>query len=455
MVSSCLSVSVVDSSTATSDPHVVIVGGGFAGLHAARGLRRAPVRVTLIDRRNHHLFQPLLYQVATGSLSPANIAAPLRSIVARQKNCEVVLGEVVDFDPEARRVILKDAELVYDVLIVAAGARHSYFGHDEWEPLAPGLKSIEDATTIRRRILSAFEQAEREDDPDLRRRWMTFVVVGAGPTGVELAGSLSELARHTLKHEFRHIDPDEAQIILLDAADSVLSAFPEELSKKAAKSLEKLHVTVRTGALVTAITPDRVTFKHGEDVETIATGTVLWAAGVQASPLGRKLAEATDATTDRAGRIVVEPDMTIAGRPELLVLGDLSNFSHQGDKPLPGLGAVASQQGKYAARLIRDRIKGRETKPFHYRDRGTMATIGRSAAVAHLGRFKFGGFFAWLLWLFVHLMLLVKFENRVLVFVQWAWNYLTFNRSARLITGDPTSERLDGDPSHNETGTTH
>lgn len=420
----------------TATPHqVVIIGGGFGGLHAARDLGPASVQVTLIDRRNFHLFQPLLYQVATGQLSPANIAAPLRGLLRRNKNTKVLLGEVVDIDVPGRRVILSDGELRYDTLIVAAGARHHYFGHPEWEEAAPGLKTIEDATEIRRRILLAFEAAERESDADRRRALLTFVVVGGGPTGVELAGALGEIARDTLRHDFRDIDTRSAQILLLEAADRILLNYPPKLSEKAVAALARLGVTTWTGAAVTDVQPHLVTIRCNNKEERIPTHTVLWGAGVQASPLGKVLAAATGAALDRAGRVSVAPDLSLPGHPEILVIGDLAGYSHQTGKPLPGVAPVAMQQGNYVARLIRNRLRGRPMPPFHYRDRGNMATIGRAAAVADLGWLRFSGLFAWLTWLFVHLMFLVQFDNRLLVLFQWAWNYFTHNRSARLITG--------------------
>ncbi|HZT79669.1 MAG TPA: NAD(P)/FAD-dependent oxidoreductase, partial [Gemmataceae bacterium] len=376
--------------------HVVIVGGGFGGLYAARSLRRAPVRVTLIDRRNFHLFQPLLYQVATGGLSPANIAAPLRAVLKRQKNAEVLLGEVLDIDTANRRVILRDREVPYDTLIVAAGARHHYFGHPEWEPLAPGLKTVEDATEIRRRILKAFEEAEREPDLEKRRPWLTFVVVGGGPTGVEMAGALGELAHHTLRNNFRHINPASAVILLIEGTDRVLPTYAPKLSAKAAKALARLGVTVRTNHMVTAVEPGAVDVKGGGVSERILARTVLWAAGVDASPLARVLANATGAPLDRSGRVLVQPDCTLPGHPEIFVIGDMANFPHQGGKPLPGVAPVAMQQGEHVARLIERRLKGGSLPPFHYKDYGSMATIGRSAAVAELGSLRFNGWLAWL-----------------------------------------------------------
>jgi NADH dehydrogenase len=413
---------------------VVIVGGGFAGLNAARALRRAPVHVTVVDRRNFHLFQPLLYQVATGALSPANIAAPLRSILARQRNCEVLLGEVRGFDTSRRVILLDGTELPYDTLIVAAGARHSYFAHPEWEPLAPGLKTIEDATEIRRRLFASFELAERESVASRRQMLLTFVIIGGGPTGVELAGAAAEIARWSLAHEFRHIDPADAQIVLLEAGDRVLSAYPPDLSAKAEQSLLQLGVTVRTKTLVTAITPEAVTVQWAGGSEQIPTQAVVWAAGIQASPLAKMLSVATGAALDRAGRILVAPDLSLPQHPEIFVLGDMANYSHQGGAPLPGVAPVAIQQGRYVAKLIACRLRGKQLPQFHYRDRGTLATIGRRAAVADFGKLHFSGFVAWLLWLIIHLINLVSFRNRLLVLVQWGWNYFTYDRSARLIT---------------------
>ncbi|MGH7433526.1 MAG: NAD(P)/FAD-dependent oxidoreductase [Candidatus Methylomirabilales bacterium] len=415
--------------------HVVIIGGGFGGLYAAQSLKRAPVRVTLLDRRNFHLFQPLLYQVATGQLSPANIAAPLRAILKRQENIRVLLAEAIDIDVTNRRVVLSDGELSYDTLIVATGVRHHYFGRDEWQRLAPGLKTIEDATEIRRRILVAFEAAERESDPEKLRGWLTFVIVGGGPTGVELAGAVGEIARHTLTRDFRAIDPADARIVLVEGMDRVLPPYPASLSARAEAALNRLGVTVRTGAMVTDIQVDVVTIRSGERSEQIPTRTVMWAAGVQASTLGGILASATGAAVDRVGRVVVEPDLSVVGHPEIFVIGDLAHFGHQTGKPLAGVAPVAMQQGRYVATLIMRRLRGETMPPFRYRDHGNMATIGRAEAVADLGWVRFSGFFAWLAWLFIHLINLVQFQNRVLVLIQWAWNYVTWNRYARLITG--------------------
>lgn len=413
---------------------VVIIGGGFGGLYAARSLKRAPVQVTLIDRRNFHLFQPLLYQVATGGLSPGEIASPLRSVVSRQRNTTVLLGEVVDVDVEKRIVRLSDGEVPYDELIVATGATHHYFGHDEWAAQAPGLKTIEDATEIRRRILLAFETAEREPDPVRRDAWLTFAVIGAGPTGVELAGALSEIANDTLRNDFRAIHPTDARILLIEAADRVLPAYAPDLSEKARSALERLGVSVRLRTSVSAIDAHGVTASADGHHEQIPTRTVLWAAGVQASPLARLLARATGASLDRNGRIHVVPDLSLPGHPEIVAIGDMVHREQDGAL-LPGIAPVAMAQGRYAARRVVARAAGRPVAPFRYRDKGTMATIGRSAAVADLRVVRFSGLLAWLAWLFIHLLYLVEFENRLMVLVQWAWMYFTRNRGARLITG--------------------
>ncbi|MGD9632356.1 MAG: NAD(P)/FAD-dependent oxidoreductase [Pirellulales bacterium] len=425
--------------------HVVIVGGGFAGLNAARFLRRAPVLVTLVDRRNFHLFQPLLYQVASGELSPANIAAPLRSILEGQENCEVMMGEVTGFDVAGRHVLFDGSSVSYDTLIVAAGARHSYFGHAEWEPLAPGLKTIEDATEIRRRLFSAFELAERDAEikAEPRPELLNFVIVGGGPTGVELAGALADIAQYALKHEFRHINPADAHIVLVEAGDRVLGSFPPELSANAQQELEKLGVKVRLKTMVTSIAADHVLLDCGGQTERLPTRTVIWAAGVAASPLAKALADATGAALDRAGRIAVGPDMSLHGHPEIFVLGDMASYTHQCGKPLPGVAPVAIQQGRYVAKLIRARLEKRTLPKFRYRELGNLATIGRSAAVADFGRVRFKGFVAWVLWLFIHLMNIVNYRNRILVFLQWAWNYMTHERSARLITGGEAKRALE------------
>ena len=416
-------------------PRVVIVGGGFGGLYAAKRLGRAPVSLTLIDRRNFHLFQPLLYQVATGALSPGEIASPLRAVVGRNPNTEVVLGEVRDLDVANRRVILDEGAVPYDHLIVATGVTHAYFGHDQWAALAPGLKTVEDATAIRSRLLLAFERAEREPDAGRRRAWLSFVIVGGGPTGVELAGALGEISNDTLRHDFHHIDPAEARILLIEGEPRLLPAMPPDLSAKAQKQLRELGVCAHTGALVTAIDEEGVTVKAAGRGERVAARTVLWAAGVRASRMGKVLADRAGAELDRAGRVLVSQDLSVPGHPEIRVIGDLANFSHQTGKPLPGVAPVAMQQGRYVAQAIVGKLRGKPAGPFHYFDKGTLATIGRNKAVADFGKVRISGFLAWFVWVFVHLMYLVEFENRLLVFVEWVYNYFTRNRGARLIVG--------------------
>ena len=427
---------------------VVIVGGGFAGLYAARSLGKdQSVEVTLIDRRNYHLFQPLLYQVATGALSPGDIAQPLRAILRRSRNTRVLLGEAMELDPIARRVTLNDGGTVdYDTLVVATGARHAYFGHDDWAALAPGLKTIEDATDIRRRILISYEAAEREADAIRRAEWMTFVVVGAGPTGVELAGALGEISRDTLTRDFRSIHPADARVLLVEALDRVLPTYPESLSASARRQLERLGVTVRTGEMVTGIDEGgidvvRVGGADGSLTERIPTRTVLWAAGVQASSFGRKVADALGVTVDRTGRVPVGPGLTVPGHSEVMVLGDLAVATRQGGKVVPGVAPAAIQEGKYAAGAIRARVRGETPKPFRYRDRGDVAVIGRLSGVADirwLGRFgRLSGFAAWGMWLGVHIVYLIGFANRLVVTIRWAWSFLTHGRGTRLITGEP------------------
>jgi len=418
---------------------VVIVGGGFGGLTAAQALRHAPVEVTVIDRRNFHLFQPLLYQVATGQLSPGEIASPIRNVVRNQKNTRVLLGEVEDFDVATREVILNDGSRVpYDSLIVATGSTHSYFGHDDWEKFAPGLKTIEDATEIRRRILFAFEAAEREPDHQKQREWLTFVLVGGGPTGVELAGALSEIANDTLKHDFRNINSRDAKIILVEGMERILQTFPEDLSKAAEKSLLKKCVQSRAHCHVTNITEDGVTLKteSGEE-QHIACKTVLWAAGVRASKLGKVLSDKTGAQLTKNGGIIVEPDCTIKGHPEIYVIGDLQTFTYQTGKPLPGVAQTAIQAGTYVAKTIVRRLKNQAVKPFHYFDKGSLAVIGRLSGVADFHKLHLSGAPAWFVWLFIHIAYLIGFSNRIIVITQWTFNYLTQNRSARLITGIP------------------
>ena len=409
-------------------PHVVIVGGGFAGLRAARALRRAPVDVTLLDRRNHHVFQPLLYQVATAGLSAPEIAAPLRSILRRQANVVVLMAEVVSVDVSRRVVVLSDGEMPYDYLILATGATHSYFGHDAWARYAPGLKSIEDALEIRRRLLVAFERAERETDASARSVWLTFLVVGGGPTGVELAGTVAEVARHTLAHEFRRIDPSRARVVLLEGTDRVLPPYPPELSQKARQQLEGLGVEVRTSALVTGVDEGGVWL----GAERLAARTVLWAAGVAASPVGRSLG----AEVDRAGRVKVEKDLTLAGRPEVFVTGDLATLEQDG-RPVPGVAPAAMQMGRHAARNILRSLAGQPLLPFRYLDKGSLATIGRRAAVADFGRIRLWGLPAWLAWLGIHIFFLIGFRNRLVVLLDWAAAYVSYRRSARLILFEP------------------
>ncbi len=410
-----------------TSPHVVIIGGGFGGLYCAKALKQAPVRVTLIDRRNFHLFQPLLYQVATASLSPSDIAHPIRSVLRRHRNTEVWLGEVADIDVAAQRVIMEDGVVPYDYLVLATGATHGYFGHDEWAQSAPGLKTIDDATELRRRFLHAFEEAERESDPTARARQLTFVIIGAGATGVELAGAMAEIARKVIPKDFRAIDTASARILLLEGGPRVLATYPADLSAKAQRQLEKLGVDVRTNALVTNIEENAVCVGD----ERIPAHNVFWAAGVAASPLGAQLG----AKLDRAGRVMVNNDGTIPGHPEVFVVGDLAHFEQNG-RMLPGVCQVAMQMGTHAARCIKADLQQRPRRPFKYFDKGNLATIGRAAAVADIHGWHFGGFFAWMVWVFVHIFYLIGFRNRILVMVQWAWAYIGQKRGNRLITGD-------------------
>lgn len=413
---------------------VVIVGGGFGGLSATKALRKAPVDITLVDRRNFHLFQPLLYQVATGGLSPGNIAAPLRSIFARQRNVHVQMDDVVGFDLPHRKVRLKEGELTFDTLLVAAGARTGYFGNDHWARNAPGLKSIEDAIEIRGRVLTAFEEADKLPTPHDREHLLTFVIVGGGPTGVELAGTLAEIARHTLRHDFRIINPAETRIILIDAAPRILMAYAEDLALSAQTKLVEMGVEVRTNVKIHSVDAEGAHVATPTGTEVIRAANVLWAAGVSASPLAKLLSEATGAPLDRQGRIEVQSDLTLPGHPHVFVIGDMAHFKQPGGQPVPGVAPAAMQQGKYVAKVIQSRFQNVTVPGFQYKDLGSMATIGRKAAIAQVGNWKFTGLIAWLMWLFIHLIQIVSFESRLLVLIQWAWNYLTFSRSARLIT---------------------
>jgi NADH dehydrogenase len=411
-------------------PRVLIVGAGFAGLQAARRLARYPVRITVVDQRNYHTFQPLLYQVATAGISPGEIAAPVRQILRSKDNIEVLLGEVLDFDLANRMAKLAELEIPYDYLIVAAGASHAYFGHDEWEPMAPGLKTIEDALEIRRRVLLAFELAERHAASGEGQIQLDFVVVGGGPTGVELAGTLAEISRHALAHEFRSIDPRHSRIVLLEGGPRLLPAYAEDLSRSAEKQLQHLGVEVRTSTMVTGVEPSAVLIGDTR----LPAAVVLWAAGVAASPLGKSLG----VPLDRAGRVLVNPDLSIPGHPEVFVVGDLAALQDRSGKQLPGVAPVALQEGAATARNIGREVQGKAREDFHYLDKGSLATIGRAAAVAQIGKIHISGFVAWLAWLFVHIFFLIGFRNRLLVMIQWAWSYITYERGARLITGDQT-----------------
>jgi NADH dehydrogenase len=434
---------------------VVVVGGGFGGLQAVAKLRRTPVEVMLVDRRNFHLFQPLTYQVATGALSPGEIAYPLRAIFKRARNVRVLLAEVAGFDLGARELHLRSVSAVpaperlgYDTLIVAGGSDYSYFGHEEWREHAAEVKSLESALAVRSRLLAAFEAAEAEPEADARDAWLTFVVVGAGPTGVEIAGQIAELARDSMRREFRSIDPRHARIVLVEAADRVLTSFPPSLSAKAERSLQRLGVTVLTGRTVTGIDAAGVTLDGRDGVaERIASRAVVWAAGVSASGLAARLAELTGAECDRAGRVTVEADLTLPGHPEVFALGDMVRVRNVDGEPvvLPGVAPVAMQQGRYAARVVRARLQGRDHGAFRYRDKGNLATIGRAAAVADVKGLRLGGFPAWAAWLVVHLWYLIGFQNRLLVLIRWSFSFATHGRGARLITADPSAgDRRDG-----------
>ena len=423
-------------------PHrVLILGGGFAGLVAAQTLKRADVDVTLLDKRNFHLFQPLLYQVATGSLSPAEIAAPIRAILSHQKNVEVLLGEAVDIDPQAKKVLLADGgAFPYDTLIIATGSQTSYYGNDQWRENAPSLKSVEEATRMRHKLLYAFERAERAESEAEERAWLTFVIVGAGATGLELAGALAEIAHHTLKHDFRRIRPQEARIILMEGGPRVLPPYPEDLSAKAEKLIKHLGVEIMLGAFVTNIDEEGVSYKHGETSGNVPARTVFWAGGVTATPFAHKVAERLNAETDRSRRFKVNPDLTLPNHPEIFVLGDLSLAQDAKGLSLPGVAQVAIQGGRYAGKLIKARLAGQKLPPFKYFDKGDMAVIGRAAAVANVFGVHVSGFVAWCIWLFIHLIYIVEFQSRIIVLIQWGFLYLTFSRSARLITGEPSGD---------------
>jgi NADH:ubiquinone reductase (H+-translocating) len=435
-------------------PHrVAVVGGGFGGLQAALRLRRAPVEITLIDRRNFHLFQPLTYQVATGALSASEVAYPLRAIFKSDRNVRVLLAEVSGFDLDRRRLEIKPVAgdepaqtLSYDTLIVAGGSSYSYFGHDDWAAVAPEVKSLESALDVRRRILSAFEAAETEADPARRSGWLAFVIVGAGPTGVEMAGQIAEMARNTLRRDFRTVDPEAARVLLVEAADRVLTAFPPSLSVKATGSLERLGVTPLVNRTVVGIDAEAVTVERPGGEERLPARTVIWAAGVTASGLAAQLASLSGASLDRAGRVTVRPDLSLPGYPEAFALGDMVRVSGRDGRPveLPGVAPVAIQQGKYVAKVVTDRLAGRPTSPFRYHDRGNLATIGRASAVADLRGIRLSGFLAWLVWLFVHLWYLVGFQNRLVVFIRWLFSFITRGRAARLITATEGSARLRG-----------
>jgi NADH:ubiquinone reductase (H+-translocating) len=413
---------------------VVIVGGGFGGLYAAKSLGKAAVDVTLVDKRNFHLFQPLLYQVATGTLSPADISSPLRGILSRNRNTQVLMEHVIDLDTKRQEVVTPNQCIPYDTLIVATGVRHHYFGNEAWQTAAPGLKTIEDALEMRRRIFSAFEAAEKEPDPEKRKALITFVIVGGGPTGVELAGAIAELAFKTLKNDFRTIDVQQTQVLLLEGLDRVLPPYAADLSAKTATSLQKFGVTIRTQARVTHVDENGVTVQQGDITEQIPAKTVLWAAGVQASPMGKVLAERAGATLDRAGRVMVDSDLSVPGHSNIFVVGDLAHFAHQGEAPLPGVAPVATQEGKYVAQKICAQMEGKAIAPFTYKDVGSLAVIGQNAAVVDLGFIKFSGPLAWFIWIFAHIYYLIEFDNKMVVLMQWGWNYFTRQRGARLIT---------------------
>ena len=413
---------------------VVIVGGGFGGLYTAKALKQSSVQVTLIDKRNFHLFQPLLYQVAIGGLSPSDIASPLRLILRQHKNVQVLLNSVVDLKPKDKQIILDDDKSIsYDILILATGSTHHYFGNDQWENHAPGLSTVEDALEIRNRVFGAFEAAEKENDPIKRQAWLTFVIVGGGPTGVELAGAVAEIVNSSMKGNFNNFTPKDAKIILIEGLERVLPPYPTELSSKAEQELCNLGVTIHTQSMVTSISENNIVLRKGEKYEQITSHTILWAAGVKASSIGKKLAEKTGAQIDRAGRVIVEPDLSIIGFPDIFVIGDLSSFSHQNNKPLPGIAPVAMQQAKYVAKLIQKQLKGESLPSFVYKDYGSMAVIGKNKAVADFKFIKLSGFLAWFIWIWVHIYYLIEFDNKLVVLIQWIWNYFTQGRGSSVI----------------------
>jgi NADH dehydrogenase len=432
--------------TQTASRHrVVIVGGGFGGLYAAKALGRAAVDITLVDKRNFHLFQPLLYQVATGTLSPADISSPLRGILSRYRNTQVLMEHVIDLNATQQYIVTPNRRIPYDTLVIATGVHHHYFGNEAWQQDAPGLKTIEDALEMRRRIFLTFEAAEKEPDLEKRKAMLTFVIVGGGPTGVELAGAIAELAFKTLKDDFRNIDIQQTQVLLLEGLDRVLPPYTADLSAKAATSLQRLGVTLRTQTRVIAIDPDGVTVQQDDQIERIPAKTVLWAAGVKASSLGKVLAERTGAALDRVGRVIVEPDLSVPSHSNIFVIGDLAHFAHQGSTPLPGVAPVATQQGDYIAQKIGAQLAGKPLAPFRYKEVGSLAVIGQNAAVVDLGFVKFSGPLAWFIWIFAHIYYLIEFDNKMVVLMQWGWNYFTRQRGARIITGSEVITVADAD----------
>ncbi|MGH7884105.1 MAG: NAD(P)/FAD-dependent oxidoreductase [Thermodesulfobacteriota bacterium] len=427
--------------------HTVIVGGGFGGLYAAKELAKSSkVKITLIDKRNFHLFQPLLYQVATGGLSPGDIASPLRSVLNRYKNVTVLRAKVVGIIPDKKEVELKDGRNIqFDSLIISTGVRYNYFSNEKWQEKAPPLKTMEDALGIRNRIFHAFEEAEREVSKEIRSEWLRFIIVGGGPTGVELAGALGELTGHTLKEDFRNFDPMQAEIILVEALDRILPPFSKSSSQKAENQLKKLGVTIRTNTMVTNIKDDEVILKEGDNLIHLRAKTILWAAGVKASKISEILVKKLNVKTDKVGRVYVNPNLTVNDAEDIFVIGDLAHFEHQNGEPLPGLAPVAMQQGKYAAKLIKYRLNGKQSEKFNYFDKGSLAVIGRNKAIAEMWKFGFSGFFAWLIWAFIHIRYLIEFDSKILVMIQWTWNYFTMKRGARLITGDAPFPYMDDD----------